>query len=180
MAHSAVTPPSPLPGGHRWVLLDPKVSWSSWHRTWPFSLGHSPCGCGQPLWWPSVISHVLGTWVCLGWAFCHLHLKYSDQIRSDQSLSRVRLFATPWIAARQASLSLTNILVAKHPKCSRSLIPDKGQRKNITLWSLTLCPSFDYQSGKWTPNLLWDRVGGRIWNLFYWNFVEVLTFFPHG
>ena len=30
------------------------------------------------------------------------------QIRSDQSLSRVRLFATPRIAARQASLSLTN------------------------------------------------------------------------
>ena len=32
----------------------------------------------------------------------------SDQIRSDQSLSRVRLFATPWIAAHQASLSITN------------------------------------------------------------------------
>ena len=30
------------------------------------------------------------------------------QIRSDQSLSRVQLFATPWIAARQASLSITN------------------------------------------------------------------------
>ena len=29
-------------------------------------------------------------------------------IRSDQSLSRVRLFATPWIAACQASLSITN------------------------------------------------------------------------
>ena len=28
--------------------------------------------------------------------------------RSDQSLSRVRLFATPWIAARQVSLSITN------------------------------------------------------------------------
>ena len=28
--------------------------------------------------------------------------------RSDQSLSRVQLFATPWIAARQASLSITN------------------------------------------------------------------------
>ena len=28
------------------------------------------------------------------------------QIRSDQPLSRVRLFATPWIAARQASLSI--------------------------------------------------------------------------
>ena len=32
----------------------------------------------------------------------------SDQIRSDQLLSRVRLFATPWIAARLASLSITN------------------------------------------------------------------------
>ena len=30
------------------------------------------------------------------------------QIRSDQWLSHVRLFATPWIAARQASLSITN------------------------------------------------------------------------
>ena len=30
------------------------------------------------------------------------------QITSDQSLSHVRLFATPWIAARQASLSITN------------------------------------------------------------------------
>ena len=35
-------------------------------------------------------------------------LEESDQIRSDQSLSRVRLFATPWIAVRQASLSITN------------------------------------------------------------------------
>ena len=30
------------------------------------------------------------------------------QFSSAQSLSRVRLFATPWIAARQASLSITN------------------------------------------------------------------------
>ena len=32
----------------------------------------------------------------------------SNHIRSDQLLSRVRLFVTPWIAARQASLSITN------------------------------------------------------------------------
>ena len=31
-----------------------------------------------------------------------------DVIRSDQSLSRVRQFATPWIAACQASLSIIN------------------------------------------------------------------------
>ena len=41
-------------------------------------------------------------------AVCWHHAAWSDQIRSDQSLSRVRLFATPWIAARQASLSITN------------------------------------------------------------------------
>ena len=35
-------------------------------------------------------------------------LEHSDEIRSDQSLSRVWLFATPWIAALQASLSITN------------------------------------------------------------------------
>ena len=32
----------------------------------------------------------------------------SGPISSVQSLSRVRLFATPWITARQASLSITN------------------------------------------------------------------------
>ena len=33
---------------------------------------------------------------------------WKESISSVQSLSRVQLFATPWIAARQASLSITN------------------------------------------------------------------------
>ena len=40
-----------------------------------------------------------------------MHQKTSSRIlqfSSVQSLSRVQLFATPWIAARQASLSITN------------------------------------------------------------------------
>ena len=36
------------------------------------------------------------------------HLKFNLHFSSVQSLSRVRLFATPWITARQASLSITN------------------------------------------------------------------------
>ena len=36
------------------------------------------------------------------------HFTYSVQFSSIQSLSRVRLFATPWVAARQASLSTIN------------------------------------------------------------------------
>ena len=38
----------------------------------------------------------------------HVYLISSVQFISVQSLSHVRLFATPWIAARQASLSITN------------------------------------------------------------------------
>ena len=36
------------------------------------------------------------------------NMKHVGKIRSDQSFSRVWLFATPWIAAHQASLSITN------------------------------------------------------------------------
>ena len=50
------------------------------------------------------------TWLCLKPAFagrqkCSFLL---HQFSSAQSLSRVRLFATPWISACQASLSITN------------------------------------------------------------------------
>ena len=42
---------------------------------------------------------------------CNTILPFPTHIQFGpvQSLSRVRLFATPWIAARQASLSITNI-----------------------------------------------------------------------
>ena len=40
--------------------------------------------------------------------FLDSSVSISHQIRSDQSLSRVRLFVTPWITAWQASLSITN------------------------------------------------------------------------
>ena len=47
----------------------------------------------------------------------------SDQIRSDQSLSPVRLFATPWIAARQASLSITNSRSSLRLRSIESVMP---------------------------------------------------------
>ena len=55
-----------------------------------------------------------------------------SQFSSVQSLSRVRLFATPWIAARQVSLPITNSGVHSnscplswwcHPAISSSVIP---------------------------------------------------------
>ena len=46
-----------------------------------------------------------------------------ENIRSDQSLSRVRLFATPWIAARQASLSITNSWSSLRLTSIKSVMP---------------------------------------------------------
>ena len=45
------------------------------------------------------------------------------QIRSDQSLSRVRLFATPWIAACQAALSITNFRSSLRLTSIESVMP---------------------------------------------------------
>ena len=47
----------------------------------------------------------------------------SVQFSSVQSLSRVWLFATPWIAARQASLSITNSWSSPKLKCIESVMP---------------------------------------------------------
>ena len=47
------------------------------------------------------------------------------QFSSFQSLSRVRFFATPWIAARQASLSITN---------SRSSLSSYSQVCSLCVW----------------------------------------------
>ena len=45
------------------------------------------------------------------------------QFNSVQSLSRVRLFATPWTAAHQASLSITNSRSPPKPMSIESVMP---------------------------------------------------------
>ena len=54
--------------------------------------------------WASQIRLIKDRWVREG----HGLLLYISQFSSVQSLSHIRLFVTPWIAARQASLSITN------------------------------------------------------------------------
>ena len=71
---------------------------------------------------------------------------------SDQSLSRVRLFVTPWIAARQASLSITNspeftqthvhrvsdAIQPSHPLSSPSpLAPNPSQHQSLFQWVIS-------------------------------------------
>ena len=49
------------------------------------------------------------------------------QIRSDQLFSHVLLFATPWIAARQASLSITNSRSSLRLTSIESVMPSSHQ-----------------------------------------------------
>ena len=52
------------------------------------------------------------------------------QIGSDQSLSRVRLFATPWIKAHEASLSITNSRSSLRLMSIKSVMPSS----HLILW----------------------------------------------
>ena len=51
--------------------------------------------------------------------------RYFSQFSSVQLLSRVRLFATSWTAARQASLSITNSQSPPKPMSIESVMPSK-------------------------------------------------------
>ena len=55
----------------------------------------------------------------------YLNLHLLDIISSAQSLSRVWLFATPWTAARQASLSITNSQSLLKLMSIESVMPSK-------------------------------------------------------
>ena len=59
------------------------------------------------------------TWPCLFF----LLLNTSHQFSSVQLLSRVRLFVTPWTAARQASLSITNSRTPPKPMSIKLVMP---------------------------------------------------------
>ena len=63
-------------------------------------------------------------------------LKLQRRVSSVQSLSRVRLFATPWTAARQASLSYTNSQSLLKLRSIESVMPSN----RLTLRCLPLLP----------------------------------------
>ena len=106
----------------------------------------------------------------------------SVQFSSVQSLSCVRLFATPWIAARQASLSITNswslphahqvgdAIQPSHPLSSPSLpAPNPSQHQGLFQWvnsshevAKVLEFQLQHQFFQWTPrtDLLQDGLVG--------------------
>ena len=66
---------------------------------------------------------LLVTWPCMWKIIQDYHSGPRVTVSSIQSLSCVRLFATPWIAARQASLSITNFWTALKLMSIKSVMP---------------------------------------------------------
>ena len=106
-------------------------------------------------------------------------------ISSVQSLSRVRLFATPWTATRQASLSITNSQSLPKPMsielvmpsshlilcCSLLLLPSIFPNIDLFQWVSSLHEvakvlelQLQRQSFQWTPrtDLLQDGLVGSL------------------
>ena len=76
----------------------------------------SPCPCTVHC-WPISLQETLKH------SSVSVSVGSSDQIISDQLFSHVRLFATPWIAARQASLSITNSQSSLRLRSMESVMP---------------------------------------------------------
>ena len=122
--------------------------------------------------WKSQFFHWLAAWI---WP-CHLNtvvsisLPVGIKLSSVQSLSRVRLFGTPWIAAHQASLSITNSqsllklvhrvndgIQPSHPLSSPSPpAPNPSQHQSLfqsvnSLHEVAKALELQHKSLQWTP-----------------------------
>ena len=84
------------------------------------------------------------------------------QFSSVQSLSRVRLFATPWIAARQASLSITKSQSSLRLMSIESVMPSSHLILCRPLFLLPpIPPSIRFFSNESTLHMRWPK---------YWSF----------
>ena len=94
---------------------------------------------------------------------CNLPLQFSSvQFSSVQLLSRVRLFATPWIAAHQAFLSITNSWSSLKLTSIESVMPSSHLILCHPLFLLSpIPPSIRVFSNESTLCMRWPK---------YWNF----------
>ena len=100
--------------------------------------------------------------VCACVCVCCLIVTWKHQFSSVQLLSRVRLFATPWIAARQASLSITNSRSSSKLMSIESVMPSSHLILCRPLLLLPrIPPSIRVFSNESTLRMRWPK---------YWSF----------
>ena len=84
------------------------------------------------------------------------------QLSSVQSLNRVRLFATPWTAAHQASLSITHSQISPKPMSIESVMPSSHLiLSHPLLLLLPIPPRTRVFSSESTLHMRWPK---------YWSF----------
>ena len=82
----------------------------------------------------------------------------TQSVSSVQSLSRVRLFVTPWTAAFQASLSITNSQRPPKPMSIESVMPSNYLILCRPLLLLpSIFPSIRVFSNEWVLCMRWPR-----------------------
>ena len=93
---------------------------------------------------------------------CHVWVELFTALSSVQSLSRVWLFATPWIAARQASLSITVSRSSLRLTSIESMMPSSYLILCCPLLLLPpIPPSIRVSSNESTLHMRWPK---------YWSF----------
>ena len=103
--------------------------------------------------------------ICITYCAWHLYIDYFiqflqySQFSSVQSLSHVQLFATPWITARQASLSITNSWSLRKLMPIKSVMPSSHL---ILCHPLLLLPSIPTASGSFPVSWLFAWGGQGI------------------
>ena len=85
----------------------------------------------------------------------------ASHFSSVQSLSHVQLFATPWIAAHQASLSITNSWSSPKLMCIKLVMPSSNLILCCPLLLPPIPPSIRVFSNESTLHMRWPK---------YWNF----------
>ena len=94
--------------------------------------------------------------------FCNYKTAFETTLSSVQSLSRVWLFATPWVAASQASLSITNSQSSLKLTSIESVMPSSHLILYHPLLLLPpILPSIRVFSNESTLRMKWPK---------YWSF----------
>ena len=89
--------------------------------------------------WGAPTVHTCSLWCSAAWQCFSVFEVQADIV--VQSLSRVRLFATPWTAARQASLKSNSLLAMAHYRWARES-SDTGKQYNVMAKRKVLEPDF--------------------------------------
>ena len=115
--------------------------------------------CLCHLWFLSLVSYNF---------LCTVLLSPSVQFSSVQSLSEVRLFATPWTTARQASQSITNSRSPPKPVSIKLMMPSNHLTLLCPLLLLpSIPPSIKVFSNESALCIRWPKYWRQDWFL-YW------------